>query len=117
MNAHMEPPYLKQKWRLPASELTLEKTVHLPMFHTLRKKEIQFICNKIKEFIYIAIDTATTHLHTEGSRSHIRNALEHGATKEEIMEVFQCVSVLGMHALTEGGPMLMQAARQADAAE
>ena len=72
---------------------------------------------KIKEFIYIAIDTATTHLHKEGSRIHIRNALEHGATKEEIMEVFQCVSVLGMHALTEGGPMLMQAARQADAAE
>ena len=52
MNAHMEPPYLKQKWRLPMSELTLEKTVHLPMFHTLRKKEIQFICNKVKEFIY-----------------------------------------------------------------
>ena len=50
--AHMEPPYLKQKWRLPMSELTLEKTVHLPMFHTLRKKEIQFICNKVKEFIY-----------------------------------------------------------------
>ena len=72
---------------------------------------------KIKEFIYIAIDTATTHLHKEGSRIHIRNALEHGATKEEIMEVFQCVSVLGMHALTEGGPMLMQAARQADGAE
>ena len=45
---------------------------------------------KIKEFIYIAIDTATTHLHKEGARIHIRNALEHGASKEEIMEVFEC---------------------------
>ena len=63
---------------------------------------------KVKEFIYIAIDTATTHLHKEGARIHIRNALKHGATKEEIMEIFQCVSVLGMHALTEGGPMLRQ---------
>ena len=61
---------------------------------------------KVKEFIYIAIDTATTHLHEEGARIHIRNALNYGATKEEIMEIFQCVSVLGMHALTEGGPML-----------
>ena len=33
-----------------------------------------------------------------------------GASKEEIMEVFQCVSVLGMHALTEGGPMLRELA-------
>ena len=61
---------------------------------------------KVKEFIYIAIDTATTQLHEEGARIHIRNALNYGATKEEIMEIFQCVSVLGMHALTEGGPML-----------
>ena len=61
---------------------------------------------KVKEFIYIAIDTATTHLHEEGARIHIRNALNYGAPKDEIMEIFQCVSVLGMHALTEGGPML-----------
>ena len=65
---------------------------------------------KVKEFIYIAIDTATTHLHEEGARIHIRNALNYGATKEEIMEIFQCVSVLGMHALTEGGPMLRELA-------
>ena len=68
---------------------------------------------KVKEFIYIAIDTATTHLHQEGARIHIRNALRLGATKEEIMEIFQCVSVLGMHALTEGGPMLLAATRKA----
>ena len=67
---------------------------------------------KVKEFIYIAIDTATTHLHEEGARIHIRNALNYGATKEEIMEVFQCVSVLGMHALTEGGPMLRELAEK-----
>ena len=67
---------------------------------------------KVKEFIYIAVDTATTHLHEEGARIHIRNALNYGATKEEIMEIFQCVSVLGMHALTEGGPMLRELAEK-----
>jgi perosamine synthetase len=50
MNSHSEPPYLKQDWKLPASELALEKTVHLPLFHTLKRKEIKFICNKIEEF-------------------------------------------------------------------
>ena len=32
------------------------------------------------------------------------------------MEIFQCVSVLGMHALTEGGPMLLSEANKAAAA-
>ena len=63
---------------------------------------------KIKEFIYIAIDTATTHLYQEGARQHIRNALELGATKEEIMEVLQCTSVLGVHSTVEGVPILIE---------
>ena len=34
------------------------------------------------------------------------------------MEIFQCVSVLGMHALTEGGPMLLEESKKsAKAAE
>lgn len=66
---------------------------------------------KVKELIYIAIDTSTTHLHRQGARQHIRNALRLGATKEEIMEVFQLVSVLGVHAATEGVPMLMELTR------
>ena len=62
---------------------------------------------KIKEFIYIAIDAATTHLYEPGLRVHIQNALRHGATKEEIMEVYQLTSVLGMHTCTMGVPVLI----------
>lgn len=62
---------------------------------------------KIKEFIYIAIDAATTHLYEPGLRVHVRNALEYGATKEEIMEVYQLTSVLGMHTCTLGVPVLL----------
>ncbi|NYT60255.1 carboxymuconolactone decarboxylase family protein [Alcaligenaceae bacterium] len=62
---------------------------------------------KVKEFIYIAIDAATTHLYEPGLRIHIRNALKHGATKEEIMEVYQLTSVLGMHTCTMGVPVLI----------
>ncbi|HEX4092248.1 MAG TPA: carboxymuconolactone decarboxylase family protein [Trebonia sp.] len=63
---------------------------------------------KVREFIYIAIDSSTTHLNEPGLRVHLRNALKLGATKEEIMEVYELVSVLGMHTLTLGVPALLE---------
>ncbi len=63
---------------------------------------------KIKEFIYIAINAATTKLYEPGLRFHIRNALKFGATKEEIMEVYQITSCLGMHTCTVGVPILLE---------
>jgi len=68
---------------------------------------------KVKEFIYIAIAVATTHLYEPGTRIHVRNALKHGATREEIMEVFELVSVLGIHSCTHGVPILMEELRAA----
>ncbi len=68
---------------------------------------------KVREFVYIAIDCATTHLYEPGLRQHIRNALGYGATKEEIMEVFQLVSVLGIHTCTMGVPVMAEAVAQA----
>ena len=62
----------------------------------------------MKELIYIAIDAATTHLYEPGLRQHMRNALNYGATKEEIMEVLELVSVLGIHACTLGVPVLIE---------
>ena len=68
---------------------------------------------KVKEFVYIAIDAATTHLYEPGLRIHIKNAFKYGATKEEIMEVYQLVSILGMHTCTMGVPVLLDEMRQA----
>ena len=64
---------------------------------------------KVKEFVYIAIDGAATHLYEPGLRIHIRKALEYGATKEELVEVFQLTSTLGIHASTVGVPILLEA--------
>jgi alkylhydroperoxidase/carboxymuconolactone decarboxylase family protein YurZ len=72
---------------------------------------------KVKEFIYIAIDTATTHLYEPGTRIHMRNALNHGATREEIMEVLELVSVLGIHSVTHGVPVLVEELRAAETAD
>jgi len=68
---------------------------------------------KVKEFIYIAIDSSTTHLYEPGLRVHIRNALRYGATREEIMEVYQLTSVLGIHTITSSVPLLIQAMKNA----
>lgn len=63
---------------------------------------------KIKELIYTAIDASTTHLYEPGLRQHISNALKYGATKEEIMEVLELTSVLGIHTCTMGVPILAE---------
>ena len=63
---------------------------------------------KIRELIYVAIDAATTHLYLPGLRTHIRNALSHGATVAEIMEVLQLTSSIGVHTVTEGVPILLE---------
>ncbi|MQA78827.1 MAG: carboxymuconolactone decarboxylase family protein [Streptosporangiales bacterium] len=63
---------------------------------------------KVKELIYTAIDASTTHLYEPGLRVHIRNALKYGATKEEVMEVLELTSVLGIHSCTLGVPVLME---------
>lgn len=74
---------------------------------------------KFKELIYVAIDAATTHLYEPGLRQHIRNAIKYGATREEVMEVLELVSVLGIHACTLGVPVLLEefAAAEAEQAE
>jgi len=72
---------------------------------------------KIKEFIYIAIDVAVTHLYEPGIRQHIGNALKYGATKEEIMEIFELVSVLGIHTCTTSVPILIEELKKAGKGE
>jgi alkylhydroperoxidase/carboxymuconolactone decarboxylase family protein YurZ len=65
---------------------------------------------KVKELIYIAFDCAATHLYVKGLKLHIENAVDHGATAEEIIEVMELASVLGIHAVTTGAPILAEEA-------
>ncbi|HEY6356351.1 MAG TPA: carboxymuconolactone decarboxylase family protein [Burkholderiaceae bacterium] len=63
---------------------------------------------KTVEFIAIAVDASCTHMYAPGVRRHVRKALELGATKEEITAVLQCVSVLGIHTMSLGAPILLE---------
>jgi alkylhydroperoxidase/carboxymuconolactone decarboxylase family protein YurZ len=59
-----------------------------------------------KELIYISYDIAATHLYVPGTKLHIRNALNHGASVGEILEVMEISSILGIHAVTTAVPIL-----------
>jgi alkylhydroperoxidase/carboxymuconolactone decarboxylase family protein YurZ len=63
---------------------------------------------KVKELIYTAFDVSATHLYVKGLRQHIRNALAYGATREEVLEVIELASVIGIHSCTVGVPILLE---------
>jgi alkylhydroperoxidase/carboxymuconolactone decarboxylase family protein YurZ len=63
---------------------------------------------KVKELVLLAMDAAATHLFEPGIRQHVRNAIGHGATPEELMEVLELTSTLGIHACNVGVPILVE---------
>ncbi|MFM9269711.1 carboxymuconolactone decarboxylase family protein [Halomonas elongata] len=63
---------------------------------------------KMKELIYCAFDAAATHLYVPGLRMHMKNALGYGATKEELMEVLEIVSLIGMHGAEMAAPIAQE---------
>lgn len=69
---------------------------------------------KVKEMILVAINAATTHLYGPGVRRHIRNALKAGATREELLEVIQLTTVMGIHSCNLAVPILLEEATAED---
>jgi len=67
----------------------------------------------VKELMYCAFDAAATHLYVPGLKLHMRNALKYGATKEQLMEMLEIVSVIGIHGALVAAPMLEQALGEA----
>lgn len=72
---------------------------------------------KTMEFIAIAVDGSCTHMYGPGVRRHIRKALELGATQEEIAAVLQLTSVLGIHTMSLGAPILHEEVAAHEAAQ
>lgn len=57
---------------------------------------------KVREFVYIAVDGAVSHLYTSGLKRHVEMALAKGATPAEVLEVIQ-LAMLSAHAPHELG--------------
>lgn len=63
------------------------------------------------ELVGVAINAACTNLNPEGTRRHIRAALDAGATREEILLVLKCASVMAIHSCSLGAPILLEEAK------
>lgn len=63
---------------------------------------------KTREFIYIAVNAAPTTLNAKNVYTHCMKALELGATKEELSELFELVSCLGIHTVLIGIPAMKE---------
>ncbi len=57
---------------------------------------------KERELVCIAIDCTVTHMFEPGLAIHIRGALAQGATREEILHVFQLASLTGLEGYMAG---------------
>ena len=63
---------------------------------------------KVKAMVSLALDASVTHLYAPAVRQHCRDALRAGASEEELLEVLQLVSVIGVHACVLGMPVLTE---------
>src|SRR5689334_9746026 len=68
---------------------------------------------KTVELIGVALNAACTNLNPDGTRCHIRAALDAGASCEEILFVLKCASVLSIHSCSLGAPILLEEAKAA----
>lgn len=64
------------------------------------------LTEKERELICIAIDCTVTHMYEPGLVIHVRNALQKGATRDEILEVFHLAATCGMEGYILGGEFL-----------
>ena len=66
---------------------------------------------KLVELIGIALNAACTNLNPEGTRRHVRRALDAGATRDEILMILKMASVMSIHSCSLGAPILLEEAR------
>ena len=68
---------------------------------------------KFVELVGVGLNAACTNLNPDGTRRHIRAALAAGATREEILFVLKCASVMSIHSCSLGAPILLEEAKAA----
>ncbi|WDZ81955.1 carboxymuconolactone decarboxylase family protein (plasmid) [Ensifer adhaerens] len=71
---------------------------------------------RLVELIAVAINVACTNLYPEGSRHHIRAALDTGATPDEILTIIKMASVMSIHSCSLGAPILLEEAKSLEKA-
>jgi alkylhydroperoxidase/carboxymuconolactone decarboxylase family protein YurZ len=71
------------------------------------------LSRKFVELIGVGLNAACTNLNADGTRRHIRAALDAGATRDEILFVLKCAVVMSIHSCSLAAPILLEEARAA----
>lgn len=71
------------------------------------------LSRKFVELVSLGLNAACTNLNPDGTRRHLRAALEAGATRAEILFVLKCASVMAIHSCSLGAPILLEEAKAA----
>ncbi len=94
-----------QEWDPVWAEQYLDMTTNPWKNGILDIKTIELIC--------IGLNAACTNLQSNGTRRHIRAALEVGATRDEILMILKMASVMSIHSCSLGAPILLEEAKTA----
>jgi len=73
----------------------------------------QVLPPKLVELISLGLNAACTNLNPDGTRRHIRAALDAGASREEILTILKMASLLSIHSCSLGAPILLEEAKAA----
>jgi alkylhydroperoxidase/carboxymuconolactone decarboxylase family protein YurZ len=68
---------------------------------------------KFVELVGVALNAACTNLNPDGTRRHIRAAVEAGATRDQILMILKMASVMSIHSCSLGAPILLEEAKTA----
>lgn len=71
------------------------------------------LSRKLIELIGVALNVACTNLNHDGARRHMRAALDAGASRDEILLVIKCASIMSIHSCSLGAPILFEEAKAA----
>ncbi len=69
---------------------------------------------KFIELVSVSLNAACTNLNAQGTRHHIRAALEAGATREEILFALKCGSIPSIHCCSQAAPIVLEEAKAAN---
>lgn len=70
---------------------------------------------KLVELIGVAVNAACTNLNADGTRRHVRGALDAGASRDEILMIFKMAAVMSIHSCSLGAPILLEEGKAAGA--
>ena len=65
---------------------------------------------KFVELVLVGLNASRTNLNPEGTRRHIRASIAAGASRQEILFVLKCASVMSIHSGSFNAPILVQEA-------